>query len=138
MCFLQGWCGWKGPEFWDQNAYYNLCLPQRPKTIWVTCKTLIHSYYSCESMKSQEVSLFNFLMSTKLYSTVKKKKKWFIIYYPLSSLQCFKHPFSVTLKVTMISAMSWIFSQAVNGWYYSFFSHLFFLQPLGYISQYLQ
>ncbi|KAG1956605.1 ufm1-specific protease 2 isoform X1 [Pimephales promelas] len=29
----KGWCGWKGPEFWDQNAYYNLCLPQRPKTI---------------------------------------------------------------------------------------------------------
>ncbi|XP_051993730.1 ufm1-specific protease 2 [Xyrauchen texanus] len=29
----KGWCGWKGPEFWDQNAFYNLCLPQRPKTI---------------------------------------------------------------------------------------------------------
>ncbi|KAJ8001239.1 hypothetical protein DPEC_G00192270 [Dallia pectoralis] len=29
----KGWCGWKGPKFWDQNAYYNLCLPQRPKTI---------------------------------------------------------------------------------------------------------
>lgn len=29
----KGWCGWKGPEFWDQNAYYNLCLPQRPNTI---------------------------------------------------------------------------------------------------------
>ncbi|XP_067105885.1 ufm1-specific protease 2 [Osmerus mordax] len=29
----KGWCGWKGPEFWDQNAYYNLCLPLRPKTI---------------------------------------------------------------------------------------------------------
>lgn len=29
----KGWCGWKGPEFWDQNAYYNLCLPQRLKTI---------------------------------------------------------------------------------------------------------
>lgn len=29
----KGWCGWKGPEFWDQTAYYNLCLPQRPKTI---------------------------------------------------------------------------------------------------------
>lgn len=29
----KGWCGWKGPEFWDQQAYYNLCLPQRPKTI---------------------------------------------------------------------------------------------------------
>uniref|UniRef100_A0AAR2JJZ0 Ufm1-specific protease 2 n=1 Tax=Pygocentrus nattereri TaxID=42514 RepID=A0AAR2JJZ0_PYGNA len=29
----KGWCGWKGPEFWDQNAYYNLCLPQTPKTI---------------------------------------------------------------------------------------------------------
>ncbi|XP_029910765.1 ufm1-specific protease 2 isoform X1 [Myripristis murdjan] len=29
----KGWCGWKGPDFWDQTAYYNLCLPQRPKTI---------------------------------------------------------------------------------------------------------
>lgn len=32
-CLFQGWCGWKGPDFWDQTAYYNLCLPQRPKTI---------------------------------------------------------------------------------------------------------
>ncbi|XP_041789637.1 ufm1-specific protease 2 [Chelmon rostratus] len=29
----KGWCGWKGPDFWDQTAYYNLCLPQRPKTV---------------------------------------------------------------------------------------------------------
>lgn len=29
----KGWCGWKGQEFWDQTAYYNLCLPQRPKVI---------------------------------------------------------------------------------------------------------
>ncbi|KAL1023467.1 hypothetical protein UPYG_G00041190 [Umbra pygmaea] len=29
----KGWCGWKGPDFWDQNAYYNLCLPQTPNTI---------------------------------------------------------------------------------------------------------
>ncbi|KAM7419322.1 hypothetical protein PAMA_016440 [Pampus argenteus] len=29
----KGWCGWKGPEFWDQTAYYNLCLPQRPKIL---------------------------------------------------------------------------------------------------------
>ncbi|XP_015201345.1 ufm1-specific protease 2 [Lepisosteus oculatus] len=29
----KGWCGWKGPDFWDQNAYYNLCMPQRPKAI---------------------------------------------------------------------------------------------------------
>lgn len=28
----KGWCGWKGTKFWDQNAYYNLCLPQRPVT----------------------------------------------------------------------------------------------------------
>ncbi|GFR16037.1 ufm1-specific protease 2 [Trichonephila clavata] len=26
----KGWCGWKGVQFWDQNAFYNLCLPQRP------------------------------------------------------------------------------------------------------------
>lgn len=29
----KGWCGWKGPDFWDKDAYYNMCLPQRPKTI---------------------------------------------------------------------------------------------------------
>uniref|UniRef100_A0A3Q3GAK8 Ufm1-specific protease 2 n=1 Tax=Labrus bergylta TaxID=56723 RepID=A0A3Q3GAK8_9LABR len=29
----KGWCGWKGADFWDQTAYYNLCLPQRPKVI---------------------------------------------------------------------------------------------------------
>ncbi|GIY96169.1 ufm1-specific protease 2 [Caerostris extrusa] len=26
----KGWCGWKGVQFWDQTAFYNLCLPQRP------------------------------------------------------------------------------------------------------------
>uniref|UniRef100_A0A673SLS7 Ufm1-specific protease 2 n=1 Tax=Suricata suricatta TaxID=37032 RepID=A0A673SLS7_SURSU len=26
----KGWCGWKGPDFWNKDAYYNLCLPQRP------------------------------------------------------------------------------------------------------------
>ncbi|CAL1286922.1 unnamed protein product [Larinioides sclopetarius] len=26
----KGWCGWKGIQFWDQTAFYNLCLPQRP------------------------------------------------------------------------------------------------------------
>uniref|UniRef100_A0A8D3A673 Ufm1-specific protease 2 n=1 Tax=Scophthalmus maximus TaxID=52904 RepID=A0A8D3A673_SCOMX len=29
----KGWCGWKGPDFWDQTAYYNLCLPLRPKIV---------------------------------------------------------------------------------------------------------
>ncbi|XP_020863295.1 ufm1-specific protease 2 isoform X3 [Phascolarctos cinereus] len=29
----KGLCGWKGPDFWKKDAYYNLCLPQRPKTI---------------------------------------------------------------------------------------------------------
>ncbi|KAA0190144.1 hypothetical protein HAZT_HAZT008790 [Hyalella azteca] len=29
----QGWCGWKGPKFWNAKAYYNLCLPQRPKVV---------------------------------------------------------------------------------------------------------
>ncbi|XP_069487615.1 ufm1-specific protease 2 isoform X2 [Ambystoma mexicanum] len=29
----KGWCGWKGPDFWSQDAYYNLCLPQVPKVI---------------------------------------------------------------------------------------------------------
>ena len=32
--YFQGWCGWKGPDFWDQNAYYNLCMPQRPEMMW--------------------------------------------------------------------------------------------------------
>ncbi|KAL5012831.1 hypothetical protein ScPMuIL_011382 [Solemya velum] len=26
----KGWCGWKGPDFWDKTAHYNLCMPQRP------------------------------------------------------------------------------------------------------------
>ncbi|ELU04946.1 hypothetical protein CAPTEDRAFT_218754 [Capitella teleta] len=29
----KGWCGWKGQEFWDQNTYYNLCMPQLPDVI---------------------------------------------------------------------------------------------------------
>lgn len=29
----KGWCGWKGPDFWDQHAHYNLCMPQRPEVI---------------------------------------------------------------------------------------------------------
>ena len=26
----KGWCGWKTGTFWDKNAFYNLCMPQRP------------------------------------------------------------------------------------------------------------
>ena len=29
----KGWCGWKGPGFWDSTAHYNMCLPQRPVVI---------------------------------------------------------------------------------------------------------
>lgn len=29
----KGWCGWKGPAFWNQTAFYNMCLPQRPNQI---------------------------------------------------------------------------------------------------------
>ncbi|KAM4707617.1 ufm1-specific protease 2 [Discoglossus pictus] len=29
----KGWCGWKGADFWNKEAYYNLCLPQRPTMI---------------------------------------------------------------------------------------------------------
>ena len=29
----KGWVGWKGPDFWNQTAHYNLCMPQRPKAI---------------------------------------------------------------------------------------------------------
>uniref|UniRef100_A0A6A7FZS6 Probable Ufm1-specific protease 2 n=1 Tax=Hirondellea gigas TaxID=1518452 RepID=A0A6A7FZS6_9CRUS len=28
-----GWCGWKSPSFWNDKAYYNLCMPQRPAMI---------------------------------------------------------------------------------------------------------
>ena len=27
----KGWVGWKGPSFWNQTAFYNMCLPQRPR-----------------------------------------------------------------------------------------------------------
>ncbi|XP_066592304.1 ufm1-specific protease 2 isoform X2 [Prorops nasuta] len=26
----KGWCGWKTKDFWKKNAFYNMCLPQRP------------------------------------------------------------------------------------------------------------
>ncbi|XP_015126287.1 ufm1-specific protease 2 [Diachasma alloeum] len=26
----KGWCGWKGLNFWKKDAFYNMCLPQRP------------------------------------------------------------------------------------------------------------
>lgn len=29
----KGWIGWKGPEFWNQTAHYNLCMPQRPRVL---------------------------------------------------------------------------------------------------------
>lgn len=29
----KGWVGWKGPDFWNQTAHYNMCMPQRPKMI---------------------------------------------------------------------------------------------------------
>lgn len=27
----KGWCGWKTIDFWKKDAFYNMCLPQRPK-----------------------------------------------------------------------------------------------------------
>ncbi len=27
----KGWVGWKGVDFWKKGAFYNMCLPQRPK-----------------------------------------------------------------------------------------------------------
>ena len=27
----KGWVGWKGPDFWVKNAFYNMCMPQRPQ-----------------------------------------------------------------------------------------------------------
>nr|XP_033330959.1 ufm1-specific protease 2 [Megalopta genalis] len=29
----KGWCGWKSKDFWKKNAFYNMCLPQRPLRI---------------------------------------------------------------------------------------------------------
>ncbi|XP_001602901.1 ufm1-specific protease 2 [Nasonia vitripennis] len=29
----KGWCGWKKKDFWRKDAFYNMCLPQRPKCI---------------------------------------------------------------------------------------------------------
>jgi len=29
----KGWCGWKDASFWDQTAYYNLCMPVRPSCV---------------------------------------------------------------------------------------------------------
>lgn len=26
----RGWCGWKNEEFWKKDAFYNMCLPQKP------------------------------------------------------------------------------------------------------------
>ncbi|CAL7945048.1 unnamed protein product [Xylocopa violacea] len=26
----KGWCGWKSKDFWKKDAFYNMCLPQRP------------------------------------------------------------------------------------------------------------
>jgi len=29
----KGWCGWKNLNFWDKSAFYNLCMPQRPRMV---------------------------------------------------------------------------------------------------------
>lgn len=29
----KGWCGWKGVDFWDKRAFYNMCLPQVPRGV---------------------------------------------------------------------------------------------------------
>lgn len=29
----KGWCSWKGINFWDKKAYYNLCMPIKPAMI---------------------------------------------------------------------------------------------------------
>ena len=26
----KGWCGWKTVKFWNQTAFYNICVPKRP------------------------------------------------------------------------------------------------------------
>jgi len=29
----KGWVAWKGPDLFKKNAFYNLCLPQRPALV---------------------------------------------------------------------------------------------------------
>lgn len=29
----KGWCAWKGVNFWEKKAYYNMCMPQKPAFI---------------------------------------------------------------------------------------------------------
>lgn len=29
----KGWCAWKGVNFWDKKAYYNMCMPMKPAMI---------------------------------------------------------------------------------------------------------
>eukprot|EP00455_Lapot_gusevi_P055605 TRINITY_DN9060_c0_g3_i1.p1 TRINITY_DN9060_c0_g3~~TRINITY_DN9060_c0_g3_i1.p1 ORF type:complete len:525 (+),score=108.65 TRINITY_DN9060_c0_g3_i1:1088-2662(+) len=29
----KGWCAWKSVDFFNKNAFYNLCMPQRPQVI---------------------------------------------------------------------------------------------------------
>jgi hypothetical protein len=41
----KGWCGWKGVSFWSKAAYYNLCLPQRPRCLWIClCLSTVFLY----------------------------------------------------------------------------------------------
>jgi hypothetical protein len=30
---LKGWVGWKEMKFWNQNSFYNLCCPIRPRGV---------------------------------------------------------------------------------------------------------
>ena len=27
------WVGWKGTDFWKKDAFYNMCMPQRPTNV---------------------------------------------------------------------------------------------------------
>lgn len=29
----KGWVGWKGTDFWKKDAFYNMCMPQRPTNV---------------------------------------------------------------------------------------------------------
>jgi hypothetical protein len=29
----KGWVGWKDTKFWNENSFYNLCCPIRPKGV---------------------------------------------------------------------------------------------------------
>uniref|UniRef100_A0A182K082 Probable Ufm1-specific protease 2 n=1 Tax=Anopheles christyi TaxID=43041 RepID=A0A182K082_9DIPT len=42
----KGWCGWKGEDFWDKTAHYNLCMPSQNLEESVTVAGPAKPYFS--------------------------------------------------------------------------------------------